>query len=94
MERFSIRHHSLLTELLGLERRRPSSDSSFRYFFFHLDVTALCAAIRDWSIAQIPCGAEDLDQLVCHGKALRGSIEPTPGGGSEFIAQVVPCQSG
>ena len=49
---------------------------------------ALCAAIRDWTIAQIPGGAADLDQLVCDGKTLRGSIEHTPGGGSAFIAQV------
>lgn len=51
-------------------------------------LAALCAAIRDWTIAQIPGGAADLDQLVCDGKTLRGSIEPTAGGGSAFIAQV------
>ena len=50
-----------------------------------MDVAALCSAIRDWTIAQIPCGAADLDQLVCDGKTLRGSIEPTAGGGSAFI---------
>jgi hypothetical protein len=53
-----------------------------------VDVAAVCAAIRDWAIAQIPGGATDLDQLVCDGKTLRGSIEPTPAGGSTFIAQV------
>ena len=53
-----------------------------------MDVAALCAAIRDWTIAQIPCGAADLDQLICDGRTLRGSIEPTAGGGSTFIAQV------
>jgi len=36
----------------------------------------------DWTTAQIPCGAVDLDQLVCNGNTLRGSIEPTAGGGS------------
>jgi hypothetical protein len=30
----------------------------------------------------------DLDRLVCNGNTLRGSIEPTAGGGSAFIAQV------
>jgi len=75
-------------EALGIELRRPPSDSSFRYFFYQVDVAALCAAIRDWTIAQIPGGAADLDQLVCDGKTLRGSIEPTSGGGSAFIAQV------
>ncbi len=88
LERFAIRHHAVLTEALGVELRRPPSDSSFRYFFQQVDVSALCAAIRDWTIAQIPRGAEDLDQLVCDGKTLRGSIEPTAGGGSAFIAQV------
>ena len=88
LERFAIRHHSVLTEALGLELRRPPSDSSFRYFVLPVDAGALCAAIRDWTIAQIPGGATDLDQLVCNGKTLRGSIEPTAGGGSAFIAQV------
>ena len=53
-----------------------------------MDVAALCAGIRDWTIAQIPDGAEGLDQLICNGKALRGSVEPTAGGGSTFISKV------
>jgi hypothetical protein len=84
LERIAIRHHSVLTEALDLELRRPPSDSSFRYFFHQVDVAALCAAIRDWTIAQIPGGAADLDQLICDGKTLRGSIEPTAGGGSAY----------
>jgi hypothetical protein len=81
LERFAIRHHSVLTEALGLELRRSPSDYSFRYFFLQVVVTALCAAIRDWTITQIPGGATDLDQLICDGKTLRGSIEHTRGGG-------------
>ena len=88
LERFAIRHHALLTEALGLGLRRPPSDSSFRYFFQQVDVAALCAVIRDWTIAQIPGGTADLDQLVCDGKTLRGSIEPIASGGSVFISQV------
>jgi hypothetical protein len=88
LERFAIRQHAVLTEALEIELRRPPSDSSFRYFFQQVDVSALCTAIRDWTFAQIPGGAADLDQLVCDGKTLRGSIEPTAGGGSTFIAQV------
>ena len=88
LERFAIRHHSVLSKALGIELRRPPSDSAFRYFFRQVDVAALSAAIRDWTIAQIPGGAADLDQLVCDGKTLRGSIVPTAGGGSAFIAQV------
>ncbi|QPN70345.1 transposase family protein [Synechococcus sp. CBW1108] len=88
LERFAIRHHDALTESLGLGLRRPPSDSAVRYFFRQVDVAALCTAIRDWTIAQILGGASDLDQLVCDDKTLRGSIEPTAGGGSAFIAQV------
>jgi len=46
LERFAIRHHSVFTEALGIELRRPPSDSAFRYFFRQVDVAALCAAIR------------------------------------------------
>ena len=67
LERFVIRHHDVLTEALGVELRRPPSDSSFRYFFQQVDVATLCAAISDWTIVQIPRGAVDLDQLVCDG---------------------------
>ena len=88
LERFAIRHHGVLTEALGIELRRPPSDSAFRYFFRQVDVAAVCAAIRNWTIAQVPCGAGDLDLLICDAKTLRGSIEPTAGGGSAFIAKV------
>jgi hypothetical protein len=88
LERFAIRHHAVLTEALGIELRRPPSESSFRYFIHQVDVAALCAAIRDWTIAQIQGGEADIDQLICDGKTLRGSIDPTAGGGSAFIAQV------
>ncbi len=44
LERFAIRHHAVLTEALGVELRRPPSDSSFRYFFQQVDVPALCGA--------------------------------------------------
>ena len=88
LERFARRHHAVFTESLGVELKRPPSDLAFRYFFLQVDVAAICGAIRDWTIAQIPGGAGDLDQLICDGKTLRGSIEPTSGGGSAFNAQV------
>ncbi len=47
LERFVIRHLAVLTEALGLELRRPPSDSSFRYFFQQADLAALFAVIRD-----------------------------------------------
>ena len=88
LERYADRHHDVLTETLGIELRRHPSDSAFRYFFQQVDVAAICAAIRDWTIAQILGGAAELDQLICDGKTLRGSIETTAGGGSGFMAQV------
>ena len=40
-------------------------------------------------ISQIPGGAEGLDQLVCDGKTLRGSVVETEDGSSHrFVAQV------
>ncbi len=88
LERFARRHHAVLGKELAIELRRPPSDSAFRYFFLQVDVTTICAAIRDWTIAQIPGGAADLEQLVYDGKTLRGSFEPMAGSGSAFIAQV------
>ncbi len=79
---YPIRHHTALTSALGVELTRPPSDSAFRTFFQQVDVAGLCAAIRDWTIAQIPGGASDLDLLVCDGKTMRGSIEPICSGGS------------
>ena len=70
LERFARRHHAVLTESLGIELKRPPSDSAFRYFFLQVDVAAICGTIRDWTIAQIPGGASDLDQLICDGKTL------------------------
>jgi hypothetical protein len=57
LERYAIRHHSDLTKGLGLELRRPPFDSSFRYFFLQVDLAAISAAIRDWTISQVPGAA-------------------------------------
>ncbi|MEB3243379.1 MAG: hypothetical protein VKO44_07060 [Cyanobacteriota bacterium] len=62
--------------------------STFRYFFGQVDVSALCPPNRDGTIDQIPGGAEDPDQLISDGKTLRGSIEPSSGGGSAIVAQM------
>ncbi len=51
-------------------------------------VAVCCVAILDSSVAQIPGGAIYLDHLICYGKTLRGSIEPTSGVDSAFIAQL------
>jgi hypothetical protein len=85
---YANRHHPALSTALGIELKRSPSDTAFRCFFLQMDVASLCAAIRDWTSAQIPDGAEGLDQLICDGQALRGSVAPTADGGSTFIAQV------
>ena len=84
LERFAIRHHSVLSEALGIELRRRLFDSPFPYFFRQVDVAAICAEIRDWTIAQIPGGAADSDQLLGDGKTLSGSIGSTADGGSAY----------
>ena len=50
---YANRHHTALTTALGIELKRSPSDTAFRYFFLQMDVAALCAGIRDWTIAQI-----------------------------------------
>ena len=85
---FANLHYTAMTTSLGIDLKRSLSDTAFRYFFLQMDVRSLCAAIRDWTIAQTPGGAEAFDQLICDNKALRASVEPTAGGGSTFIAQV------
>ena len=88
LERFAIRHHAALNQALGLELRRPPTDSTFRYMFLQVDVAEICRQLQVWMLTQIPDGATGLDQLVCDGKTLRGSIVQTDGGGGAFIAQV------
>jgi hypothetical protein len=60
LECFAICHHALLPEALGFELSCPPSDSCFRYFSHQVDVVPLCGAIRVWTNAQIPSGANDL----------------------------------
>ena len=48
----------------------------------------LCVASSDWTIAQIPDCAADLDQLIADVKVLRVSIEVTSGGSSVYISQL------
>ena len=64
-----------------------SLDTTFRLLLAQLDVAGFETLLRDWMAAQ-PGVAKELDTLICDGKTLRGSIEPTAAGGSAFIAQV------
>ena len=86
MERFAKRHRQTLNELLGTDFSKSPSDSTFRLLLAQLDVAGFESLLRGWMTAQP--GVAELDTLVCDGKTLRGSIEPTAGGGSAFIAQV------
>jgi hypothetical protein len=88
LERLAIRHHAALIQALGLELRRPPTESTVRYLFLQADVAEICRQLQDWMLAQIPDGAAGLDQLVCDGKTLRGSSVATKVGGGAFIAQV------
>ena len=54
LERFARRHHAVLTQALGIELKRPPSDSAFRYFFLQVDVAADCTTIRDCTFSQFP----------------------------------------
>jgi hypothetical protein len=72
LERFAQRQPAVLPESLGIRLKCPPSDSSFRYFFLEMDGAAICSTIRYWTIAEIPCGASGLDQLIYNGKTQRG----------------------
>ena len=63
--------------------------SRSRPAWYLLLVAALCTAICDWMIAQIPGVVADLNQLVCDAKTLRGLDQAHGRGGSAFIAQVM-----
>jgi hypothetical protein len=45
LQRFVRHHHGGLTEALGIELRRPASDSAFHYFFLQVAVAVLCSSI-------------------------------------------------
>lgn len=85
---FAARHHLALTSELGIELKSSPADTAFLYFTLQMGVTALCAAIGDWTLAEIPGGASGLDQFHCDSQALRAPPETTAGGASTFFALV------
>jgi hypothetical protein len=80
--RFARHQHAAPGKTLGIELKRPPSDSAFLYLFLQMDMVAIYAAIRDWTIAQISDGRINLYQMVCDAKTLLSSIVSTAGGGS------------
>ncbi len=61
----------MLNELLGLEIRKPPSDSTSRYLILQLEVEAFEALLLQW-MSQQPAVTDGDDNLVCDGKTLRG----------------------
>jgi hypothetical protein len=84
LERFALCHHAALNQTLGLQHKRPPTDSTFRYLFLQVDVAEICRQLQVWMLAQITDSATGLDQLVCDGKTLRGSIVAADGGGGAY----------
>ena len=62
LERFAIRHHAVLTEALGVEIRRPPSDSSFRYFFQRIRIDR--AEPRSYPVVGLALCASDQRLMV------------------------------
>jgi hypothetical protein len=69
-----------LNQALGLELRRPPTDSSFRDLFRQVNVAEICQQLQAWMLAQIPDGAAGLDQLVCVALGLPRSGWQDPAG--------------
>ena len=84
LERFVLRYHAALNQAMGLELKRPPTDSTFRDLFLQVDVAEICGQLQVWMLAQITNGASGLDQLVGDVKTLRGSIVATDGGGGAY----------
>jgi len=88
LEAFAKRHRAALNHELGLDFKRWPSDATFLYLFNKTHLQEFAQVLQAWMISQIPGGAEALDQLVCDGKTLRGSVVETEDGGHRFVAQV------
>jgi hypothetical protein len=88
LEAFAKRHREALNQALGLDFKRWPSDATFLYLFNKAHLQEFGEVLQAWMVSQIPGGAEDLDQLVCDGKTLRGSAIETEDGNHRFVAQV------
>jgi hypothetical protein len=96
LERFARRHRSTINQSLGLDLKRWPTDATFLYLYRFAEGFAYNKAhlrefgkvLQGWMLAQIPGGAEALDELVCDGKTLRGSAVEAADGSNRFVAQV------
>ncbi len=91
-EAFAKRHREALDQPLGLDFKRWPSDATFLYLFNKAHQQEFGQVLWAWMISKIPPplpgGVEALDQSVCDGKTLRGSVVETEDGSHRFVAQV------
>jgi hypothetical protein len=78
LEAFARRHREALNQALGLDFKRWPSDATFLYLFNKAHLQEFGQVLQAWMISQIPGGEDHLDQLVCDGKTLRGSVPRQP----------------
>jgi hypothetical protein len=64
LEAFARRHCAALNQALAGNFKRCPSDATFFYLFNQADLQEFGQVLQAWMIAQIPGGAEGLDQLV------------------------------
>lgn len=75
-------------QAFGLDFKRWPSDATFLYLLRKAQLQTSGDVCQDWIISQTPGGAEDLEQLVCDVKTLRGSAVEAEVGSHRFEAQV------
>jgi hypothetical protein len=65
-------------------------DSTFLYLFERVELEQLFGLLREWMLAQIADQDEEVEQLICDGKTLRGSAAQLDGadGATRFVTQV------
>ncbi len=89
LERLANQHHTALSIALGIELKHSPSDTAFRCVFLQMDMATLCAAIRDWAIAETSRGANERKRRqslsVRRGSARAGSLRSSPAD-SETVA--------
>jgi len=65
LERFARRYRTALNLALGLDLKRWPTDATLLCLFNKAHMREFGQALQGWMLAQIPGGAEALDQLVC-----------------------------
>ena len=84
LEAFARRHREALNQALGLNFKRWPSDATILYLLNKAHLQEFGQVLQSWMISQIPDGAQDLDQLICDCKTLRGSAVETEDGSHRY----------